>query len=135
MSSCEPCDTKRYSEDIGWRVVCLRIVTDLKLRIIAERLCLGYRCVARIWKRFTNTENVMKQSSSKSRHTAVLLMTTMNIIILGLVFQSPTIYLHELCHSIEQATNIEVSIPTICCLLRRYGLTRKKIRNVALQRS
>ena len=42
MSSFEPCRTKRYSEDIGWRVAWLRIVMDLKLRKIAERLCIGY---------------------------------------------------------------------------------------------
>ena len=105
---------------------------DLKLRKLAERLCIGCGSVARIWKRSTNTEDVMKQSSSKSRAHCRALDDYHEFFILGLVFQSPTTYLR---HSIEQATNAEVSIPTICRLLRRYGLTRKKIQRVALQRS
>ena len=76
----------------------------------------------------------MKQSSSKSRAHCRALDDYHEFFILGLVFQSPTIYLHELRHSIEQAINTEVSIPTVC-LLRRNGLTRKKIQRVALQRS
>lgn len=77
----------------------------------------------------------MNESSSKSRAHCRALDDYHEFFILGLVFQSPTIYLHELRHSSEQATNTEVSIPTICCLLRRYGLTREKIQRVALQRS
>ena len=102
MSSFEPCRTKRYSVDIGWRVAWLRIVMDLKLRKIAERLCIGYGSVARIWKRFTSTGDVMKQSSSKFRAHCHTLDDYHEFFILGLVFQSPTIYLHELRHSIEQ---------------------------------
>ena len=44
-------------------------------------------------------------------------------------------YLGELCVEIIHVFGIEISPSTVCRTLRRYGLTRKKIRQVALQRS
>ena len=45
-------------------------------------------------------------------------------------------YLGELCVEIMHVFGIEIQSPsTVCRTLRRYELTRKKIRQVALQRS
>ena len=44
-------------------------------------------------------------------------------------------YLGELCVEIMHVFDIEISPSTVCRTLRRYGLTRKKIRQVALHRS
>ena len=59
----------------------------------------------------------------------------MELFIIGLVLESPTLYLSELCAQVEDISGIEVSEATICRLLRRHGFTRKKIRQVAAQRS
>ena len=51
--------------------------------------------------------------------------------------ENPALYLSEVCQMITQATGIHISPPllTACRIIHRHGLTRKKIRQVALQRS
>ena len=53
---------------------------------------------------------------------------------IGLIFESPTMYLQEVCQAIQDLTFIQVSPATICRLLHRYGITRKKVKQAALQR-
>ena len=57
------------------------------------------------------------------------------IFLIGLVSESTTIHLHELCQAIYYATNVQVSVSTVCCVLKRYGFTRKQVQRVAIQRS
>ena len=33
------------------------------------------------------------------------------------------------------ATNVQVSVPTVCRVLKRYGFTRKQVQRVTIQRS
>ena len=44
-------------------------------------------------------------------------------------------YLREICQLIEEATHTRVSGSTVCRILRKNGYTRKKIQQVARQRS
>jgi len=55
--------------------------------------------------------------------------------VIGLVMGKPSFYLGEICQEIIQMLQIEVSPSLLCRLLKRYGMTRKKIRQVAKQRS
>lgn len=43
--------------------------------------------------------------------------------------------MHEVCQEVRDVFGITVSPPTICRLLHSYGITRKKVRQIALQRS
>lgn len=43
-------------------------------------------------------------------------------------------YLDELVQKIKDMINVDISASSLCRLLRRYGITRKKIRQVAKQR-
>lgn len=52
----------------------------------------------------------------------------------GLVFENPSMYLVELISEIKSLINVDLSASTVCRLLKRYGITRKKIRQVAKQR-
>ena len=54
--------------------------------------------------------------------------------VVGVILENPSMYLGELCVEIMHVFGIEISPSTVCRTLRRYGLTRKKIRQVALQR-
>ena len=44
-------------------------------------------------------------------------------------------YLREMCSKVTNLYGIDVSEATVCKLLHRHGFSRKKIRQVALQRS
>ena len=55
------------------------------------------------------------------------------LLILGTVFSNPSLYLQELCE-LRVATGVSVSGSTVCRLLRRNGLSRKKMQQIAKQR-
>ena len=59
----------------------------------------------------------------------------MELLILGLILDNPSLYLSEVCEKIDELSGILVSQATVCRLLKRYGLTRKKVRQIALLRS
>ena len=59
----------------------------------------------------------------------------MELLILGLILANLSLYLSEVCKKVEDLSGIPVSQSTICRLLKKYGLTRKKVRQIALQRS
>ena len=54
---------------------------------------------------------------------------------IGAVLANSSLYMHEVYQEMRDVFELSVSPPTICCLLHSYGITRKKIREVALQRS
>ena len=124
------------SEDIRWRIIWLRIVQDLTFRQIAKKLCIGFGTVARIWDLFQLTGNVSVQSPFDNNRMHLRVLDEYHeLLIIGIILECPTVYLHELRVVIQKATNVDVSIPTLCRLLKRYGMTRKKIQRIALQRS
>ena len=51
-----------------------------------------------------------------------------------MILHEPALYLGELCQQVHDIFDLEVSPATICFLLKRYGVSRKKIRQVAKQR-
>ena len=55
------------------------------------------------------------------------------LIIIGVILNNPTLYLDELCQTTLALTDVSVS-PSTVCRMRRYGITRKRVRQVALQR-
>ena len=42
------------------------------------------------------------------------------------ILENPSMYLSEICDDVEQFSGVKVKEATICRLLKRHGLTRKK---------
>ena len=123
--------TKHYSEDILWRIVWLRISQNLSHREIAQRVCIGLGTVGRTVKRFKTTGQVSNHMPKNDRSHLRKLDELHEFFILDLVFECSTIQLSELCEIINKTTNTEVSVPTLIRrTLKRYGLSRKKIRSL-----
>ena len=55
--------------------------------------------------------------------------------VVGLAFENPCLYLRELCQQVQDISSLSVSLSTICRLLRRHGLSRKKVQRIALERN
>ena len=55
--------------------------------------------------------------------------------VVGLLLESPNLFLREVCRKVSTLTGVMVSESTICRILQRHGLTRKKTQQRALQRS
>ena len=132
--SAEPGRTKAYSADLRWRIVWQRIGQDLTYREIAANLCISLGTVSNIMKLFETT-GCVHPKAQPLRENLRKLDDHHELYILGLIYNNPALQLHEICNKVEEITAVVVSIPTVCRLLRRNGITRKKIRQVALQRS
>ena len=56
------------------------------------------------------------------------------LIVIGLILESPTLYSDEVCRKVCDLTSLTVSPPSICQMFKCYGLTRKRVRQIASQR-
>ena len=99
---------------------------------VAERLNVAVSTVYSTCKRFQETGEVDPTSEpSRSRK----LDEHHECLIIAILMESQSTHLHELCAHIADTSGVQVSEATVCRLIRRHGLTRKKVRQVALQRS
>ena len=132
-SSAEPARTAAYSPDIGWRVVWQRVGMGLSFRDIATRLQIGLGTAHRLYTKFEETGEVAPIEQGP-RSDVRKLDHLHELYIIGLLVENPGLYLSEICQNIHAATGVTVSGSTVCRLLQRNGLTRKKIVQVAKQR-
>ena len=134
MQSAEPGRKTPYSPDIGWRVVWQRLGMEMQFRDIASRLQIATSTAHRIFKRFEESGDVAPSKQS-SRLNARKLDEHHELLIIAIVIENPCVYLREVCQRIEEATHTRISGSTVCRILRKNGYTRKKIQQIARQRS
>jgi len=134
MTSAEPGRKAPYSRDIRWRVVWQRIGMELPFKKIAMNLNIAASTAYLHYKRFETTGEVRSTPQPQKESTRKL-TTRDELFIIGLFLANPTVYLHEVCHQVEETFGKSVSPSTVCRLLARYGMTRKKVQQVATQRS
>ena len=104
----------------------------LQFRQIARNLCISLGTVHNFIKKFEATGDVTPLSSSNRDHMRVL-NGEQELLVVGLLFENPSLYLSEVCLMVSQTFGILISPPTVCRILHKHGLTRKKIKQVALQ--
>ena len=107
---------------------------NLPLVKIAQNLNVAVSTVHRIYRLFEESGTVDPLSPRKRLDCRRLDLRS-ELYVVGVILENPSMYLGELCVEIMHVFGIEISPSTVCRTLRRYGLTRKKIRQVALQRS
>lgn len=132
--SAEPLRTKSYSDDLRWRVVWQKISMDLPFRTIAKNLNISVGTAFNVFSIFKSTGEVSAKVPRKREEIRKLDEHHEGYII-GLIINSPTLHLSEIVDRVYTATGIVTSVPTICKLLARHGLTRKKVKQIALQRN
>ena len=125
---------RKTAVDLRWRVVWQKIGMELSYRRIAQNLNVAVGTVYNTFKLFERTGSVEAKEPRK-RPELCKLDYHHQLYVVTLVLEQPNLYLSELCSAIKEITNIQVSPSTVCRLLARYGLTRKKIQYVAAQRS
>ena len=111
-----------------------RLSLELTFKQIATRLNIAVSTAKNIYSLFEITGDVESKLIGPRRELRKL-DDHMELLILGLILDNPSLYLSEVCEKIEELSGILVSQATVCRLLKKYGLTRKKVRQIALQRS
>ena len=131
--SAEPGRKTAYSEDIRWRVVWQKLSRQLSFREIARNLNISVGTAHNIWDVFVQTGDVAAKKQP-IRENLRKLDDHHELMIVGLVLEQPQLYLREIRQHIADTTGVEVSDATVCRVLQKHGLTRQKMRQVALQR-
>lgn len=134
MSSLENTRTKAYSSDLRWRMVYLRCVLGYSYREVGEKMCVDPSTVYRTAKLFEETGTVSSIQGYREGPDKKL-STHDEIVLLELVLEHPSMYLHELQNALLQSTGTNVSAATICRFLKKQGFSRKKMSFRAQQRN
>ena len=109
---------------------------NLKFVKIATNLNIAISTAHRTFKLFELTGSIdVSGSLCKKRYDTAQRKQGQELFVIGAVLANSSLYMHEVCQEIRDVFGLSVSPPTICRLLHSYGITRKKIRQVALQRS
>ena len=116
-----------------WMEDSLAMIRYKQFRVNARHLQIAVSTSHRIFKLFELTAEVDPQPQPSRPSTGVI-DDHHELLIVGLISKSPCLYLSEICHGIYGATIAKVSQAAVCRILKRYGFTRKKARQVARQR-
>ena len=130
--SAEPGRRSAYSADIRWRIVYQRIGMNLGLEKIARNLNIAVSTVHRVYHLFLSTDSVDPKSPRK-RPEVKALSPSIELYVIGVVMANPSTFLYEVCSEIKELFYVDVCPSILCRLLKVHGLTRKIIRQVALQ--
>ena len=128
--SAEPGRKTAYSADIAWRVVWRRIGLEQNFTEIASKLQIASSTAHRIFTRFKLTGEVTPKPQPQ-RPNKRKLDDHHELLIIGIILDNPW---REICAIIKDATGVVVSGPTVCRIIRKNGMTRKKVQHVAKQR-
>jgi len=107
---------------------------ELPFKTIAMNLNIAASTAYLHYKRFQNTGEV-RPTSQPQRESTKKLSSRDELFVIGLFLANPTVYLYEICEQVREVFGKSVSPPTVCRLLARYGMTRKKVQQIASQRS
>ena len=122
--------------DIRWGIVWQRLSKDLTFAEIAERLNISISTAQRIYQHFAQTNAVNPTSRKIPRpHTRILGDSDLKSFVVGYVLEHPELYLCEMRQRIQNIFGIRPSTSTLYRLLRRHGITHKKMQQIALQQS
>ena len=122
-----------YSNDLRWRIVWLYHYKEKSIEEIQELLFVSSRTVRRYLALFDETGDVSPVVQLHGPTRAMDAFEEMSLI--QSLLNKPDMYLEELRQELIQISGTDVSVSTICKTLKRLGFSRKKLRQVALQRS
>ena len=124
MTSAEPGRKAPYAADLRWRIIWQRIGMELSYRKIASNLNVALGTVYHINHRFIETGDVMPNKLSHRTELRSLSHSD-ELFIIGLICDSPSYYLSELCYAVEDVCGKRVSPSTVCKVIHKHGFTRK----------
>ena len=109
---------------------------DLPYWKIARNLNISVGTAYNVFKAFESSGEVSCICNPpQDRRDSQSLTSSEEMFVVGLVFENPCLYLRELCQQVQDISGLSVSVFTTCRLLRRHGLTRKKVQRIALERN
>ena len=106
----------------------------LGFKQIATRLQIGVGTAHSLYSRYLATGDVAPKQQSE-RPDCRKVDDLHELYVIALLHENPGLYLREICSMINEVTGISVSGSTVCRILHKNGISRKKLSKIALQRS
>lgn len=115
---------KPYSTDFRAKIVQTKHKTHQSIEEIASRFQVSYSFVQKLLQRYEATGSVEPKADGGGKPAK---LTPQHIeMVVQLVEEDNDATLQQLCARLREETEIQVSVPTMCRLLQRLRLTRKK---------
>lgn len=115
---------KPYSRDIRTKIIETKINTNESTRQLAERFQVSYSFVNRLLRRYEATNSIEPLPHGGGKPP--LIDSKQLNFVKKLVEEDNDATLQQLSNRLKEKTGIEVSIPTLCRLVQKLNLTRKK---------
>ncbi len=115
---------KPYSTDLRQKIIETKEKTNESIQQLADRFQVSYSFVNRLFKRYETTKSV--EPSPHGGGKPLLINSQQIDLISQLVEADNDATLQQLCTRLEEETGVKVSVPTMCRLLQRLELNRKK---------
>ena len=122
-----------FSVDLRWRTVWLSLVHEKTPATIASLMNISERTVRRYLAKFHQTGDVIPKKHRSGPQP--LLGELGQLILVRLISENPSIYLHEIKEEFTRVFGVPISVSVICKTVNLMGFTRKKIHHIALQQS
>ena len=122
---------RAYSDDLRCRVV-LYYLQNRSARYIGRSLSISERTVNRIVSKFTRFGDIAPQRQQHGPSS--LLSDFEKVTVLQSLLEQPGIYLREVQEELFSIGSV-VSLSTICRTAKRLGLSRQRLKRIAMQRS
>jgi transposase len=106
-----------YSEDLRWRVVWLCLFHHKSELEVANLLHISTKTVERYLECFLSTGNVAPDQRKNGPDKILSMYEEM--LLIQILFDQPTIYLHEIQYQLLQVTGTSVACSTICRALKK----------------
>ena len=120
-----------YSKDLRWRII-WKYLQNRSPGDISKELYVCTRTVLRYIYLFNTTGDI---SPRLQRHGPLPTMNEFeDVTLLEMLLSEPSMYLREVQHKLEYITGAYYDCSTICRAIKRLGMTRQKMRHVAIQR-
>ena len=115
---------KPYSTDIRTKIIETKNETNESIQQLAERFRVSYSFVNRLLRRYEATKSIEPLPHGGGKPP--LIESEQLNIVEELVEEDNDATLQELSDRLEEKTGVKVSIPTMCRLVKKLKLTRKK---------
>ena len=116
MTSMDQRHTAPYSADMRWRVVWKRFSKQQTFLEIAKSLEIAPSTAHRIFTEFVEKGDVDPKGKRGPKPYLKKLDNYMEMFIIGLILETPSLYLKELCKKVEEVSGESVPEATICRL-------------------
>lgn len=121
---------KPYSTDLRLKILETKKKTNESIEKLAERFQVSYSFVNRLIKRYETTGSVEPKPHGGGQSPK--LKADQWEVVVKLVEEDNDATLQQLCDRLAENTGIRVSVPTMCRILQKLKLTRKKSECVIL---